>query len=158
MAKKEHHLEKHGLSTTRIYSIFWGMLNRCYVKENKAYNLYGHKGIEVCEEWRGFDNFMNFYNWATENGYEEHLQLDRIDYNGDYEPDNCRWVTATENARNQYIRKDNTSGVKGVNYDKRKNLWVARITVNGKRKYLGRRKSFDDAVNLRKEAEEKYWS
>ena len=58
---------------------------------------------------------------------------------------------------NQNIRKDNTSGVKGVNYDKRKNLWVARITVNGKRKYLGRRKKFEDAVKLRKDAEKKYW-
>lgn len=133
------------------------MLNRCYFEENKAYELYGGRGIKVCEEWRGFDNFMNFYNWAMNNGYKEDLQLDRIDPNSDYGPNNCRWATATMNAQNQNIRKDNTSGVKGVNYDKRKNLWVARITVNGKRKYLGRRKKFEDAVKLRKDAEKKYW-
>lgn len=155
---KKHHLYKHGLSTTRIYRIFWGMLNRCYVKENPAYEYYGGKGIKVCEEWNGFDKFLNFYEWAITNGYEEGMQLDRIDVNQDYRPDNCRWVTPTENARNQGVRKDNTSGYKGVNYDKRKNLWVVRISVNGKRKYVGRFKKLEDAVKAREEAEKKYWS
>lgn len=153
----EHHLKKHGLSTTKIYHVFWGMLNRCYEKSNKAYEYYGGKGIKVCDEWNSFDKFLNFYNWAMENGYKEGLQLDRIDVNKDYSPENCRWVTPVENARNQGIRKDNTSGYKGINYDKAKKLWVARISYKGKRIYLGRRKKLDDAVKLRMEAERKYW-
>ena len=156
--EKQSHLRKHGLSRTKIYQTFWGMLNRCYYKDNKSYDLYGGKGIEVCKEWFGFDNFLNFYEWSMKNGYQDDLQLDRINPNGNYEPSNCRWVTPTDNARNQNIRKDNVSGVRGVNYDKRKNLWVARITVDGKRIYLGRRKKFEDAEKLRLEAEKKYWN
>ncbi|MEV9640420.1 AP2 domain-containing protein [Mammaliicoccus sciuri] len=153
-----HHLRKHGLSTTKIYQIFWGMLNRCYVKENRAYEYYGGKGIEVCEEWNNFDKFLNFYDWALANGYEEGLQLDRIDVEKDYHPENCRWVTPTINSRNQGIRIDNTSGYKGVNYDKRKNLWAVRISVNGKRLYVGRFKKLEDAIEARKWAEKEYWN
>lgn len=153
-----HHLRKHGLSTTKIYHIFWGMLNRCYVKENRAYKYYGGKGIEVCEEWNNFDKFLNFYDWAMANGYEEGLQLDRIDVEKDYYPENCRWVTPTINSRNQGIRKDNTSGYKGVNYDKRKDLWAVRISVNGKRLYVGRFKKLEDAIEARKWAEKEYWN
>lgn len=152
-----HHLKKHGLATTKIYHIFWGMLNRCYKETNSAYEYYGGKGIKVCEEWNGFDKFMNFYEWAMGNGYKEGLQLDRIDNDKDYCPENCRWVTAEENARNQKVRKDNTSGYKGINFDKRKNLWAVRISANGKRLYVGRFKKLDDAVKARKEAEKKYW-
>lgn len=152
-----HHLKKHGLSTTKIYQIFWGMLNRCTKEDNNAYEYYGGKGIKVYEEWDNFDKFLNFYDWAMANGYEEGLQLDRIDNNKDYHPNNCRWVTPTENARNQEVRKDNTSGFKGVNRDKRKNLWAVRISVGGKRLYIGRFKKLEDAVNARREAEIKYW-
>lgn len=148
----------HGYSRTKLYSTFWGMLNRCYIDTNKAYNLYGGRGIEVCEEWRGFDKFLNFYEWAYSNGYEEGLQLDRIDYDGNYSPENCRWVTPTENSRNQGVRKDNSSGVRGVNKKKNSNKWVARISVDGKRIYLGERSDFEEAVKLRKDAERKYWS
>src|SRR5690625_110605 len=153
-----HHLRKHGLSTTKIYHIFWGMLNRCYVETNPAYEYYGGKGIKVCEEWNNFDKFLNFYHWAMENGYKEGLQLDRIDVDEDYSPENCRWVTPVVNSRNQGIRKDNTSGCKGVNYDKRKKLRGVRISVEGKQIYIGRFKKLEDAIKARKQAEKQYWS
>ena len=148
----------HNLSQTKIYQTFWGMLNRCYYVSNKAYQDYGGRGIIVCEEWRGFENFLNFYKWAISNGYQEGLQLDRIDSNGNYEPLNCRWVKTVTNCRNQRVRKDNTSGFKGINFDKKKNLWVARISVDKKRIYLGRFKDLSDAIKARKLAEEKYWN
>ncbi|WP_069996967.1 hypothetical protein [Streptococcus agalactiae] len=152
-------MKKHGLSTTRIYSIFWGMQNRCLVPTNKEYDKYSKLGI--CDEWTGFDNFLNFYNWSIANGYDEknrHLSIDRIDNSKGYSPDNCRWVTVTKNNQNQGTRKDNTSGIKGVNFDKRKKLWVVRISAFGKRIYIGRFKKLDDAMQARLDAEIKYWS
>lgn len=89
---------KHGLYDTRIYGIRRNMLQRCYNPKAKRYEFYGGKGVTVCEEWK--KDFMSFYGWALENGYQEDLTLDRIDVNGNYEPTNCRWVTLKEQNQN----------------------------------------------------------
>lgn len=82
-----------------LYAVFRCMLYRCYNKKSNRYENYGARGIVVCEEWRG--NFHSFYNWAMSAGYKQGLEIDRRDVNKDYSPDNCRFVTSLENARNK---------------------------------------------------------
>jgi tRNA-binding EMAP/Myf-like protein len=94
----------HGLSKTRIFKIWQGMKRRCSKNAGEVGKYYYDKGIRVCKEWS--EDFMNFYNWAMEHGYSEELTIDRIDYNGDYEPKNCRWVdykTQNNNKSNNII-------------------------------------------------------
>lgn len=85
----------HGKSNTKLFHVWNGMKQRCYNPNNRSYKTYGGRGIKVCDEWR--DNFMAFHDWAIANGYEEGLTIDRIDNDGDYEPNNCRWITLQEN-------------------------------------------------------------
>lgn len=99
----------HGMRNSRIYRIWIHIRNRCYYENYIQYNLYGGRGIKVCEEWK--ENFGSFYNWAINNGYSNDLTIDRIDVNGDYEPSNCRWVTqkvqANNKRNNHYIEYKN---------------------------------------------------
>lgn len=98
-------LKTHGLSKTRIYKTYRGIKDRCLNPNDMHYPDYGGRGIKMCDEWK--NDFMNFYNWAMENGYTDELTIDRIDVNGNYEPSNCRWVdikTQSNNKRtNRYI-------------------------------------------------------
>ena len=89
---------KHGLDGTRINRIYWGMKARCYNKNYHKYPNYGARGIKICDEWK--NDFMAFYNWAINNGYADNLSIDRINNDGNYEPSNCRWATAKQQANN----------------------------------------------------------
>lgn len=84
-----------GMYKTRLYCCYKSMMGRCNNKNDHAYKNYGGKGISVCDEWNG--NFVEFYNWATKNGYNDNLTIDRIDSNLGYCPENCRWITKSEN-------------------------------------------------------------
>ena len=90
---------KHSMSYSKLYKVWGGMKTRCYNKNFVYYRNYGGRGIKICDEW--LTNFLLFYNWAINNGYEEGLTIDRINNDGDYEPSNCRWITRAEQNRNQ---------------------------------------------------------
>lgn len=89
---------KHGQWHTHLYKIYYGMKGRCYNPTDSAYHYYGGRGITICDEW--LNDFMNFYHWATKNGYSDGLSIDRIDNDKGYSPDNCRWVTQKEQVNN----------------------------------------------------------
>ena len=127
----------HGLNGTRIYNIWAGIKDRTLKPKNKHYHYYGGRGIKICDEWK--NDFMSFYTWAMSNGYEENkgLSIDRIDNDGNYCPENCKWTTRTIQARNQRKRRDNTRGYKGVCFKKERNKCVAQICVNNKNIHLG---------------------
>jgi hypothetical protein len=125
----------HGLRSTGLYKIWRDIKSRTLNPKNKRYSDYGGRGITICDDWK--NDFMSFYNWAMSNGYSDELSIDRINNDGNYEPSNCRWTTPTIQSRNQRIRKDNTSGYKGVSYNKKLSKYVVKIQINKKRIYLG---------------------
>lgn len=91
-------VSKHGHSKTRLHKIWVDMRSRCRNPNLECYHNYGGRGIKVCEEWENFDSFMM---WANSNGYNDKLTIDRIDVDGNYEPNNCRWITKKEQENNK---------------------------------------------------------
>jgi len=89
----------HGCANTKLAKVFDGMKARCHDPKCAGYRFYGVRGITVCEEW--LSERGAFFAWAIANGYREGLQIDRIDGTKGYAPDNCRWVTQTENQNNR---------------------------------------------------------
>lgn len=88
--------------TRRIYNIWSGMRKRCENVSCKDYKYYGGRGIIICETWKDFDSFCE---WALNNGYKDNLTIDRIDFNGNYEPSNCRWTTMDIQLKNKRKRQ-----------------------------------------------------
>lgn len=93
----------HGKTNTRLFNIWQSMKARCYNKNNQNFYNYGGKGINICDEWK--NSFINFYNWAINNGYKDSLSIDRINCNGNYEPSNCRWTDNYTQANNKTNNK-----------------------------------------------------
>lgn len=90
---------RHKLSGTKLYRLYQGMRKRCENPKNKRYKDYGGRGITVCKEW--VESNDKFFEWALSHGYKEGLQIDRIDNEKGYSPNNCRFITQKENCRNR---------------------------------------------------------
>lgn len=119
---------KHGLTDSRLYYIYSHMKSRCCNKNNKNFENYGGRGIQVCEEWLGENGFLNFYEWAMNNGYSEHLTIDRIDVNGNYEPSNCRWADLV-------TQENNRTNNRMITYDGQTMtmaMWAKKLGINYK--------------------------
>lgn len=90
---------KHGSRKTKLYGVWNGIKSRCYRPNVNGYSNYGMRGISMCAEWK--DSFEAFEKWAFSSGYEEGLSIDRIDVNGNYCPENCRWATSEMQVNNK---------------------------------------------------------
>ena len=118
----------HGLSNDRLYSAYNHMKARCYNVNNKSYKDYGGRGIIICDEWLGDNGFDNFYNWAISHGYSDELTIDRIEVNGNYEPNNCRWVDLV-------IQENNRTNNHLITYNNKTMtmaMWAKELNINYK--------------------------
>lgn len=136
----------HGIGNeNRIFRIWNGIKNRCYNPNNANYKRYGGRGITMCDEW--LNSFINFKEWAVNNGYSENLSIDRIDVNKGYSPTNCRWansITQNNNRRsNTYFTNNGTThtaaewsrivGIKAATIiARRERGWTDEECINGK--------------------------
>ena len=128
---------KHGYHGTRLYNIWMGMKSRCDCPTNIAYGRYGGRGVAYDPAWSNFKNFIS----DMVESYDERLTLDRVDPNGNYTKENCRWITQTLQTRNKGMDSRNKTGVTGVY------IWID--SKSDHKYYVATAKSLDDK-NLRK--------
>lgn len=148
--KCSHALSKYfdrNILNGRLYHIWSGMKNRCKNFAHCGYKYYGAKGIKVCDEW--LNNFENFYNWAINNGYNDTLTIDRINTKGNYEPNNCRWISREIQSINKIKQKNNISGYTGISYHKKNKKWASYVIFNKKHIHLGLFNTQKEALEAR---------
>jgi hypothetical protein len=156
---REYNSLKHGHrkhnNTSREYETWCGIVARCENPTDTNYHNYGGRGIKVSNRWR--ESFENFLADMGKRPSPKH-SIDRIDVNGDYEPSNCRWVTKETQMQNRRVLKNNKTGVPGVYLNKQNGKYHAQISVNNKRKHLGFFGTLEEAIEVRKIAEQQFWA
>ena len=136
---------KHNYCGHLLYDVWSNMKDRCYNKNNRRYKHYGGKGVKVCKEW--INDPKTFIEWALENDWYQGSYLDRRSNDGNYIPENCRFIDIHKSNQNtSLLRANNTSGFRGVCFDKARDKWISRIDVNGKTVNLGRFDNVEDAA------------
>lgn len=90
----------HGLSGHKLNKLWRNIKTRCYNPNSRAYKYYGARGIAVCDEWK--NDFKSFYEWCISHGYKDGLTIERINYDGNYEPSNCKFISFQEQQRNKH--------------------------------------------------------
>ena len=143
--------ELHGMSHTPEYNSWDSMRKRCKNPKQKSYAYYGGRGISVCRRWD--ESFMSFYEDMGPKPTPKH-QIGRIDNDGNYCPENCRWETPLENSLNKRTPKNNTTGHKGISWESRKNAYIVRGWRGGKRRYVGLYRDLDRAILAKKAFDE----
>lgn len=143
----------HGMTKTPLYRRWAAMKQRCDNRKVINYDIYGGRGVKYDPRWVDFNAFFEDMN----QGFEESLEIDRIDVNGDYSKDNCRWVTHSENNFNKTIQSNNISGKTGVSLSKTSGKYRAYISVDGKYMHLGLYDTKEEAVESRRAGEIKYY-
>ncbi len=153
-------LVKHGMYKAPEFKAWVAIKQRCSNQKLPCYVNYGGRGISVCGRW--LESFNNFYADMGDRPSEKH-SIERKDNNGNYEPDNCKWATKSEQQRNLRVRKNSSSGVKGVrliswtNKFTRRCKYEARFFIDGKNKTIGSFDTLKEAAEARRQAEIKYW-
>lgn len=128
-----------------IKLVWYNMIRRCKGKAGDRVNKHYHgRGIKVCPQWEDYEAFRS---WALSSGYVAGLEIDRRDNNGNYEPDNCRWVTRQQNVTNRRSCRG-TSRHKGVSWCESRKKWQVHIAINGVSTSLGRYADEDEAAKV----------
>lgn len=136
--KVRDRMSKHGLYKHPLYHVWAAMKQRCLNPKNIQYIEWGGRGITICPEW--ISDFVLFFNWAMNNGYQHGLRLDRENNDGAYSPENCRWVDDFDSKVNiRIIKSNNTTGYRCVKLCKQKNFkkWQAELTHRKKKYSIG---------------------
>lgn len=145
---KKHYHQYVFLVRRPLWNVYQNMLRRCHDKKHPRYEDWGGRGIQVCERWR-----MDYFAFAADVGERPtpFHQLDRIDNSRGYEPGNVRWATPSQQGLNRRRRRNVKSPAKGI--EVRPNGFVARITIEKRRIYLGTFKTLSEAKYARYLAE-----
>lgn len=134
---------------SRVYTMWCNIKARCYRKTSPDYEIYGNRGIKMCDEWK--NDSKKFIEWAYLNGYSDNLTIERIDSNKGYLPSNCKFITNEEQALNRRTRKDNKYGVRGVSWNNSHRKFSLRLSVDGKRVFIGLYNKLEDAIKAKED-------